>query len=103
MDMVQVAAPSVEYYDIELTYWMTKATESEVVQNVEASGGAIDQYIYWQGSSLDQDINSDELRKLILCPHWGTGSPKPPACRSPSRNTRRCRALRWRSSPATSW
>lgn len=70
-DMVQVEAPSVEYYDIELTYWTTKATESEVVQNVEGSGGAIDRYIYWQGSSLDQDINPDELRKLILCPHWG--------------------------------
>lgn len=70
-DMVKVAAPNVEYYDIELTYWTTKANESEVVQNVEGSGGAIDQYIYWQGSSLDQDINPDELRKLILCPHWG--------------------------------
>ena len=32
--------------------------------------GAINRYIYWQGSTLDQDINPDELRKLILCPHW---------------------------------
>lgn len=70
-DVVQVQAPNVEYYDIELTYWTTKANESEVVKNVEGSGGAIDQYIYWQGSALDQDINPDELRKLILCPHWG--------------------------------
>lgn len=69
-DMVQVAAPSVEYYDIELTYWTTKANESEVVQNVEGSDGAINQYVYWQGSTLNQDINPDELRKLILCPHW---------------------------------
>lgn len=29
--------------------------------------------IYWQGSNLDQDINPDELRKLILCPHWEDG------------------------------
>lgn len=72
-DMVQVAAPDVELYDIELTYWTTKAKESEVVQNVEGDGGAIDQYIYWQGSNLNQDINPDELRKLILCPHWGDG------------------------------
>lgn len=69
-DLVTVEAPSVEYYDIELTYWTTKANESEVVQNVEGSGGAIDRYNYWQGSTLDQDINPDELRKLILCPHW---------------------------------
>lgn len=70
-DMVQVAAPDVDLYDIELTYWTTKANESEVVRNVEGSGGAIDQYIYWQGTNLQQDINPDELRKLILCPNWG--------------------------------
>ena len=69
-DHVTVEAPSVESYDIELTYYTTKANESEVVQNVEGSGGAIDRYINWQGSSLDQDINPDELRKMILCPHW---------------------------------
>lgn len=69
-DLVTVEAPGVVKYDIELTYYTTKASESEVVQNVEGSGGAIDQYIFWQGSALDQDINPDELRKRILCPHW---------------------------------
>lgn len=72
-DMVQVEAPSVCQYDIELVYYTSKADESEVVQTVEGSGGAIDRYIYWQGSTLDQDINPDELRKLILCPHWEDG------------------------------
>ena len=72
-DLVQVEAPTTYQYDIELEYWTTKANESEVVGNVEGSGGAIDQYIYWQGSSLDQDINPDYLRKLILCPHWEEG------------------------------
>lgn len=72
-DLVQVEAPTTFKYDIELEYWTTKASESEVVENVEGSGGAIDQYIYWQGSSLDQDINPDYLRKLILCPHWEEG------------------------------
>lgn len=72
-DMVQVEAPAVHKYDIELEYYTTKADESEVVQNVEGTGGAISRYIYWQGSRLDQDINPDELRKLILCPHWEDG------------------------------
>lgn len=72
-DKVQVQAPDVELYDIELTYYTTKADESEVVQNVEGSGGAIDQYIYWQGSTLSQDINPDELWKRITCPHWEEG------------------------------
>lgn len=69
-DMVTVEAPETREYDIELTYYTTKANESEVVQNVEGSGGAIDQYINWQGSTLNQDINPDELRKRILCPDW---------------------------------
>ena len=69
-DKVQVEAPATELYDIELTYYTTKANESEVVKNVEGPDGAINRYIYWQGSTLDQDINPDELRKLILCPHW---------------------------------
>lgn len=72
-DMVTVEAPSVELYDIELVYYTTKANQSEVVKNVEGPGGAIDQYIYWQGSNLEQDINPDELRKLILTPGWGEG------------------------------
>lgn len=72
-DKVQVRAPDVELYDIELTYWTTKANESEVVKNVEGSGGAIDRYIYWQGSNLSQDINPDELHTLIRCPHWEEG------------------------------
>ena len=69
-DMVTVEAPETHEYDIELTYYTTKANESEAVQNVEGSGGAIDQYINWQGSTLNQDINPDELRKRILCPDW---------------------------------
>lgn len=72
-DKVQVQAPDVELYDIELVYWTTKANESEVVQNVEGPDGAINRYIYWQGSALDQDINPDELHTLIRCPHWEDG------------------------------
>ena len=72
-DMVLVESPSVELYDIELVYYTNKANQSEVVKNVEGPGGAIDQYIYWQGSNLEQDINPDELRKLILSPNWEEG------------------------------
>lgn len=72
-DKVFVAAPDTEPYDIELTYYTTKADESTVIQNVEGTDGAIDQYIRWQGESLDRDINPDKLRALILCPHWEDG------------------------------
>lgn len=72
-DHVSVEPPSVEQYDIELTYYTTKANESEVVRNVEGPDGAINRYIFWQGSNLDQDVNPDYLRKLILSPDWSDG------------------------------
>ena len=65
-DIVTVEAPQVASYDIELTYYTTSSNESAVVAAVEGSGGAIDDYVYWQGSTLDQDINPDELLKKIL-------------------------------------
>lgn len=72
-DHVIVEAPTVEYYDIELIYYTTKANEAEVIKNVEGSNGAIDRYIYWQGSNLNQDINPDELRNRINKPDWEEG------------------------------
>ena len=73
-DKVEVSAPTTQTYDIELTYYTTAANDTAVVQNIEGEGGAIDQYIYWQGSSLDRDINPDYLRKLILCPEDSEGN-----------------------------
>lgn len=70
-DQVTVAAPTIQAYDIELIYYTTEADESACVETVEGDGGAIDKYIYWQGSSLNRDINPDYLRKLILAPGWG--------------------------------
>lgn len=72
-DRVVVDAPDVAYYDINLVYYTTHANESEVVETIEGADGAINRYIYWQGSNLDQDINPDYLRKLILAPDWSKG------------------------------
>ena len=73
-DKVEVSAPTIQSYDIELKYYTTAANETAVVENIESSGGSIDQYIYWQGSSLDRNINPDYLRKLILCPEDSDGN-----------------------------
>ena len=73
-DRVEVTAPTIENYDIELKYFTTAANEMEVVENIEGTGGSIDQYIVWQGSSLDRNINPDYLRKLILCPEDKDGN-----------------------------
>lgn len=72
-DRVFVKAPDVIYYDIELEYYTTEAEESACIETVEGDGGAIDRYKYWQGSSLNRDLNPDYLKKLILSPDWEGG------------------------------
>lgn len=69
-DHVIVKAPDVVTYDIELVYYTTAAEEAACIQTIEGAGGAIDRYVYWQGSSLKRDINPDYLRKQILAPGW---------------------------------
>lgn len=44
--------------------------ENRCITTIEGDGGAIDKYIYWQGSSMNRDINPDYLRKMILAPDW---------------------------------
>ncbi len=67
-DKVTVKAPETSEYDINIVYYTTAENEADCVRAVEGSGGAIDQYKYWQGSALNRDINPDQLRKLILSP-----------------------------------
>lgn len=67
-DSIQVAAPTTVPFDIELTYYVSSEDESKAIETIEGDGGSIDQYIYWQSSTLGRDINPDELRKLILAP-----------------------------------
>lgn len=73
-DVVKVEAPSVVYYDIELTYYTTEDDESACIETVEGDGGAIDQYNEWQSSAIGRNINPDKLRALILKPDSGTGA-----------------------------
>ena len=67
-DKVQVEAPHVVKYDIELTYYTTADNEGDCVSTIEGEGGAIDQFIGWQADELGRDINPDKLRALILAP-----------------------------------
>lgn len=67
-DRVVVEAPAVRSYDIDITYYTTAAEASACIQTVEGEGGAIDQYIEWQGSTIGRHINPDKLRGLILVP-----------------------------------
>lgn len=65
-DKVSVSGPSPVEYGIELTYYCSKAEESETVQAIEGAGGAIEQYREWQNSVIGRDINPDRLRAYLL-------------------------------------
>lgn len=73
-DYVNVIDPHVVSYDIELKYYTTPDTESDIVDAVEGDGGAIDAYNEWQTTAIGRDINPDTLRQLILTKAWQTGS-----------------------------
>lgn len=69
-DVVDVDGPELVPYDIELEYWTTPEDEATVVRSVEGAGGAIERYIYEQGSVLGRNINPDMLESYIMRPDW---------------------------------
>ena len=73
-DQVNVMAPMMVEYEVELKYYTTKDNEAATIQAVEGVGGAIDQYNEWQTAALGRDINPDQLRRFILAPTEGTGA-----------------------------
>lgn len=66
-DWVIVRKPDPVPYDIELKYYTTKDIEAQCMDEMEdPENGAIARYIKWQDEHLNQDINPDRLRKLML-------------------------------------
>ena len=74
-DKVTVEAPTFQEYDLELKYYVTQETEAAAIQTIEGLGGALDQFVGWQGGSIGRDINPDKLRALVLCPNWESETP----------------------------
>lgn len=65
-DRVTVQAPTAVTYDIDLTYYVLQADESESTKAIEGQGGAIDQFIAYQQEQIGRDINPDRLRYFML-------------------------------------
>ena len=69
-DVVMAEAPVVVPYYIDLVVYVRSNNYETVRENIEGEGGAIDRYRQWQDETMNEDINPDQLRKLILCPDW---------------------------------
>jgi phage-related baseplate assembly protein len=65
-DNVQTAAPTVQNYDVNLTYYIAKERELEENAIKSALNDAISTFISWQQSALGRAINPDYLRMLLL-------------------------------------
>ena len=72
-DLVEVRAPEQVTYDIEIVYYTSISSESDCVNTIEGTGGALEQYKQWQGAKMGRDINPDKLRSLCLAPKEGVG------------------------------
>jgi phage-related baseplate assembly protein len=63
-DKVNVLAPSVRNYDIDVTYYISAERSAEVAAirtAIENAGGVVDQYEQWQYAKLGRAITPDEL------------------------------------------
>lgn len=65
-DKVQVAAPEIINYDIDLTYYISADRQAEEMILKRDIESAVTQYTIWQSEKLGRDINPDYLRQLML-------------------------------------
>lgn len=65
-DKVVVSGISQINYEIELVYYTSEDEESDTIEEVEGTDGAIERYNTWQSSQIGKAINPDRLRAEIL-------------------------------------
>lgn len=64
-DFVQVIAPEVVPYEIEITYYVHRKDEAKVQFIQEAVQKAVQDFIFWTGSKIGRDILPEELIKKV--------------------------------------
>lgn len=66
-DHVNVRAPKVQMYNIDLTYYINKSDKARAPAIQAQVENAVKEYIAWQKEKIGRDINPDQLcKKLIL-------------------------------------
>ena len=65
-DHLTVQAPAIEYFEVELTYYINSSDYSKVTSIQNAVEQAVDDYITWQTSAIGRDLNPDELIKRVV-------------------------------------
>lgn len=65
-DHVNVHAPQVVKYDIEIVYYINKSDRTKASLISERVQAAVQEYSVWQKARIGRDINPDQLRKLVI-------------------------------------
>jgi len=65
-DLVQVNAPNVVNYDLNLTYYIRKDDSASVTDIQGRVNDAVTAYIEWQREKLGRDINPDQLVSRLI-------------------------------------
>lgn len=60
-DLVHVIAPTVKQFDIDIGYYVDSTNTNSVIQIQQNIDNAILDYISWQTTKINRDINPDEL------------------------------------------
>jgi len=64
-DFVQVQAPGVINYDIDLTYYINTDDSASVSIIQQSVTTAVDEFVSWQKAKLGRDVNPDQLIYLL--------------------------------------
>lgn len=65
-DRLEVKAPNVREFDIDLTYYINESDRKISSQINEEVAGAIEEYKKWQCEKIGRDINPSKLEHLIM-------------------------------------
>lgn len=60
-DDVQVLAPTVQNYALDVDYWISSDDASQALSIQSAVDTAVSEYVTWQKTKIGRDINPDEL------------------------------------------
>lgn len=65
-DLVEVKSAQAVAYDISVKYFVNAEDESGAISAIEGAGGALEEYVKWQGEKLGRAINPDKLRTFLI-------------------------------------
>lgn len=65
-DQVEVKTPTVQSFNVALTYYINQSDSAQAAAIQEAVGQAVEDYIAWQTTEIGKDVNPSELIRRVI-------------------------------------